>query len=352
MDEPGRPLPPDRIPKRPRWRRAPQNPIDIVLRKVFEAMEMDVEGNDDGQINRIADGEAKADGVPHEVEIGVDERAHRVQHESDEALAIAQRMLKEKTTEYLADEAAYKARITHLESMEAERDATVEQARVANLHALELSMANQELQSQLKVLRQNPFEAEIQALQQETEGLHDQLREANQHLADYNSTKDNMQKLQEENEKLKEYFWTMLKERKDMRSNCLQLHEPTNMNRNLKASNRSGIAMEECRICCLHHGLTRRRCTKIIGGQRICQFECIMKASIGSTSRRQISIGMWKRSMHIHTTCLAKSSGQIHTQWLAMDRCVAIARVHLALRDAIKLDHVGANSIHNLSSTI
>ena len=44
MDEPGRPLSPDRTPKRPRWRRAPQNPIDIMLHEVFETMEMDVEG--------------------------------------------------------------------------------------------------------------------------------------------------------------------------------------------------------------------------------------------------------------------------------------------------------------------
>ena len=56
VDEPRHPLPPDRTPKRPRWRRAPQNPIDIVLREVFEALEMDVEGNDDGQINANVDG--------------------------------------------------------------------------------------------------------------------------------------------------------------------------------------------------------------------------------------------------------------------------------------------------------
>ena len=54
MDKPGRPLPSGRLPKRPKWRCA-QNVIDIALREVFEAMEMDVEGNDDGQINRGAD---------------------------------------------------------------------------------------------------------------------------------------------------------------------------------------------------------------------------------------------------------------------------------------------------------
>ena len=40
------------------------------------------------------------------------------------------------------------------------------------------------------MLRQNPFEAENQALRQEMEGLQHQLREANQHLADYNSTRE------------------------------------------------------------------------------------------------------------------------------------------------------------------
>ena len=83
MDEPKRPLPPDKIPKRPKWRRAPQNTIDIALHEVFKAMEMDAEGNDDGQIN------AKADGVLHEIMIEVDERAHWRQHGLDEALAIA-----------------------------------------------------------------------------------------------------------------------------------------------------------------------------------------------------------------------------------------------------------------------
>ena len=158
----------------------------------------------------------------------------------DETLAIVQRMLKEETTEYLADVEAYKARISHLESMlvefrirqdgssssaplleaedidcapplvyasmQAKRDAAIKQITVANLHALELSTANQELQRQLEVLRQNPFEAENQALRQEMEGLQYQLCEANQHLADYNNTRENMQKLQEENAKLNEYF--------------------------------------------------------------------------------------------------------------------------------------------------
>ena len=91
-------------------------------------------------------------------------------------MAIAQRMLEEKIQEYLVDVAAYKARFSYLESMlaafgirvdgslsnalflevkkfdcaplmvhasvQAERDAAVEQVRVANLHALELSIAN------------------------------------------------------------------------------------------------------------------------------------------------------------------------------------------------------------------
>ena len=134
VDEPGGSLPPDRTPKRPRWRRAPQNPIDIVLREVFEAMEMDVEGNDDGQNNVgthggvgpdevphevpiEADGGTGADGVPEEVVTRVDERAHGSLHRSDEALAIVQRTLQEKTTEYLADVEAYRARISHLETL-------------------------------------------------------------------------------------------------------------------------------------------------------------------------------------------------------------------------------------------
>ena len=164
-------------------------------------------------------------------------------------------MLEEKTAEYSTDVEACKVRISHLESMlaelkirpdgssnnallleaedvdyappmvrvsvQVERDVVVEQVTAANLHALELLIANEELQRQLEVLRQNPFEVENQALQQEIEGLQHQLREANQHLADYNITKENMQKLQEENAKLKEYFWTLLKKRKGMRRNTL-----------------------------------------------------------------------------------------------------------------------------------
>ena len=250
VDELGRPLPPDRIPKRPRWRHAPQNPIDIVLREVFEAMEMDVEGNDDGQNNVGAHGGVGLDEVPHEVPIEVDggigavgvpeevvtradERAHGSLHGSDEALAIAERTLQEKTAEYVTDVEAYRARISHLEtllagfrirsdgssssaplveaeeidrappmvhvSMQAERDVAIEQATAANLNALELSTANQELQRQLEVLRQNPFEAENQALRQDMEGLQHQVRDANERLADYTSIRENMQKLQEEN---------------------------------------------------------------------------------------------------------------------------------------------------------
>ena len=97
-------------------------------------------------------------------------------------MAIAQCTLEEKTAKYLADVEAYRARILHLEtllvglgirpdgsssnaplveaedvdrapptvhvSMQAERDEAVEQATTANLNALELSTANQELQKQ------------------------------------------------------------------------------------------------------------------------------------------------------------------------------------------------------------
>ena len=51
--------------------------------------------------------------------------------------------------------------------MQAERDAVVEQATAANLQTLKLSTANEELERHLEVLRQNPFEAENQALQHE-----------------------------------------------------------------------------------------------------------------------------------------------------------------------------------------
>ena len=153
---------------------------------------------------------------------GADEKAHGWLHGSDEALAIAQRTLQEKTAEYLADVEAYRARISHLKtllaglgirldgssssaplveaedvdcapltvhvSMQAERDAAVEQAIAANLNALELSTTNQKLQRQLEVLKQNPFEAENQALRPDMKGLQHQLRDANEHLADYTST--------------------------------------------------------------------------------------------------------------------------------------------------------------------
>ena len=128
MDELGRPLPSDRIPKKRRWRLAPQNAIDIALHEVFEAMEMDVEGNNDGQINGGTDGGAGADELPHEVVTkadaragadrvphgivtGADERTHGGLHGSDKALAIAQHILEEKIAEYSTDREAYRARI-------------------------------------------------------------------------------------------------------------------------------------------------------------------------------------------------------------------------------------------------
>ena len=55
VDEPRSPLPLDKIPKKPRWRLALQNAINIALQEVFKAMEVDEEGNDDGQLNRGAE---------------------------------------------------------------------------------------------------------------------------------------------------------------------------------------------------------------------------------------------------------------------------------------------------------
>ena len=80
-------------------------------------------------------------------------------------------------------------------SMQAQRDAAVEQATAANLNALELSTANQELQRQLEILKQNPFEAKNQALRPDMEGLQHQVRDTNERLADYTSIQENMQKL-------------------------------------------------------------------------------------------------------------------------------------------------------------
>ena len=70
MDELGSPFPLDKISKKLRWRLAPQNAIDIALQEVFEAMEVDVEGNDDVQFNRGANRGAKANGVADEVVTG------------------------------------------------------------------------------------------------------------------------------------------------------------------------------------------------------------------------------------------------------------------------------------------
>ena len=63
----------DKIPKKPKWRPALQNAIDITVHEVFKAME----GNDDGRFNRGMDGGARADGVVDEIVTGADERAHR-----------------------------------------------------------------------------------------------------------------------------------------------------------------------------------------------------------------------------------------------------------------------------------
>ena len=48
---------------------------------------------------------------------GANKRAHGWLHGLDEALAIAQRTLQEKTAEYLADVEAYRTRILHLKTL-------------------------------------------------------------------------------------------------------------------------------------------------------------------------------------------------------------------------------------------
>ena len=145
--------------------------------------------------------ETEADGVLDEVMTEVDKRAFGGLYGSDEALAIAQCMLEEKTQEYLVDVAAYKTRISDLESklailgvradssssnvpileaeefdcaplvvdtsLQIERDAAVEQARLAELYILELSTTDKNLQSELEVLMHNSFQAENHALRQE-----------------------------------------------------------------------------------------------------------------------------------------------------------------------------------------
>ena len=188
---------------------------------------------------------------------------------SDVALAAAQRMILELQNQHAADVAAYTARISILESrlaalgvreeeateearkahvekdaakeqarvanvekdaaivwarnLEAEKEVAIEQARIADLYAWEVFTAKEDLEEELVVARQNPWEAENRDLRLKVEELHYQLDAANQLVADYEATKDMSEELEEENRRLKSYLSEMLSERKRMRL-CTLLH--------------------------------------------------------------------------------------------------------------------------------
>ena len=122
----------------------------------------------------------------------------------------------------------------YLQSLQAEKDVAIEEARNEKLHATQISTANQEMQVM------------VDALQREVEELCYQLESANCLVVEYEATRDKIEELEEENGRLKKYFLESLEERKKMRtSTLLAIARARNMKLSLKAFKVNGIAIIE-----------------------------------------------------------------------------------------------------------
>ena len=97
----------------------------------------------------------------------------------------------------------------YLQSLQAQKDAVVEEARNAELCATQISTANQEMQ------------VTVGALQEEVDKLCYQLESANRLVAEYAVSRDRTEELEEGNERLKKYLLTSLEEQKKMKTSTL-----------------------------------------------------------------------------------------------------------------------------------
>ena len=125
----------------------------------------------------------------------------------------------------------------YLQPLQAEKDAAIEEARNAKLHATQISIANQKMQ------------VKVEALQREVEELCYQLELANCLVAEYEATRDMTKELEEENGRLKKYLLESLEKRKKMKtSTLLTIARARHMKLSLRAFKVNGIAIIECGI--------------------------------------------------------------------------------------------------------
>ena len=180
-----------------------------------------------------------------------------------------------------------------------------------------------------------------------------QLESANRLVAEYEASRDRTKELEEENERLKKYLLESLKEQKKMRTSTL-----------LTIARARKYEVEFETIHCEWNRNNRVRHMMLTSWPEDEKMypstwddeDPPLTLRSESINWKQVEeedhIGMWNKHMHIQFTWLAKNYGQIHTQWLLMDPGVISDKLHLARKDAFKLDHVGPNSIHIVSSPI
>jgi len=214
VDEPGTPIPEGRTPKKPRHRKVTSNDVEMAIAEAFEHMDEGTEANI--EVNNVIN--EVVHGVVNEVNLG------------GRGADSMESILEDMRRQHAEEVHRYKAQIFNLEnqvaaltmgeassssgtpiaatiqSLEAERDAALEEAKIAKAQTLEVCSSNEIMQEVLD------------SLHKEVGDLQQQLQVVNEVVVDH---LDNIGKLEEQNARLKKFLRDAIVERLNLRHGTL-----------------------------------------------------------------------------------------------------------------------------------
>jgi hypothetical protein len=210
VDEPGVPIPDDREPKKPRNRKRPANDVEMAIEEAFEHMDEGMEANVEVVNNVINEVVNNALNV---VNLGADTMESRMeelrkQHAEEirEYKARIFELENQVATLTMGEAGSSSCTPINLQSLEAERDTALKEARIAQSQALEVRTTNE-------VMRR-----EMEALQKEVVDMQQQLQVVNEVVVDREAK---IGDLEEQNARLKQFLSDAIVERKNMRTGTL-----------------------------------------------------------------------------------------------------------------------------------
>ena len=212
VDEPGAPIPEGREPKKPRNRKRPANDVEMAIEEAFEHMDEGMEANVEVNnlinevvneaLNEVNLGEFGPDPMESRMEELRKQHALEIREYKTMIFELENRV----ATLTMGEASSSSSTPIYLQSLEAERDAALQEAKIAKSQTREVCRRNE-------VMR-----GKMEALQKEVVDMQQQLQVVNEVVVDHEAK---IGGLEEQNARLKKFLLDAIVERKHMRTSTL-----------------------------------------------------------------------------------------------------------------------------------